>query len=194
MKNGGVFLFLAMTSLLMLSCSSVQPIDSHSEILFDDDSISWTTNGEAEWTIANGILSAENGLGYAITTTEYDNFILEADFFPTETMNSGIFIRCAEDNMSASSCYEVNIADNHENPDFRTGAIVTHGKPIEILQTINKWNRFRILAKNDRIGVWIDGIKTADIRDTKSKSGTIAMQVNGEGIIKFKNIALSKLK
>lgn len=186
-------ILLSLPILILSSCKTIGSIDSIYEPLFSEHSNSWTTDGEAEWTISNGILSAENGLGYAITSQTFDNFILEADFNPTETMNSGIFIRCPEDGISANGCYEINIADNHENQDFRTGAIVTHGKPLEIVHTINKWNRFKIMAKNDRIGVWIDGIKTADIRDSKSKSGTIAMQVNGEGKIQFRNVVISKL-
>lgn len=178
---------------ILISCSTTQPADTIMRTLFNDLSGSWSPTGDAKWTVDNGIISSENGLGYAVTTSVFDNFILEADFYPGETMNSGIFIRCPEDEITATGCYEINIADNHENPDFRTGSVVMHGKPLQIVESINKWNRFKIMAKDNRIGVWIDGIKTADIRDGKSSSGKIALQVNGDGKIQFKNVVLTKL-
>lgn len=183
-------LLTAISILLLQACATNKLNQSNSAELFQTESQDWFQNGEATWTQQNEILSGKSGLGYAVTKQTYSDFILEAEFIPDATMNSGIFIRCPEVEFTATGCYEINIADDHDNQDFRTGSIVTHGKPLKLVNSVNKWNTYRISAIGNHIEVWLNGIKTADLIDDKSLSGYIGLQVNGDGIIHFRNVRI----
>lgn len=178
--------------IILQSCSSTKLTPSNSTALFQSMSEDWIESGDAKWAYDNQILSSANGLGYAVTKRTYSNFILEAEFKPDSKMNSGIFIRCPEIEFTATGCYEINIADDHENQEYRTGSIVTHGKPLKHLNAANKWNTYKISAIGKHIEVWLNGTKTADLIDDKSPTGYIGLQVNGEGTIQFRNVRIKE--
>ena len=184
------------TLLLMIcmSCSSSKSLSSNSgKQIFHKTSSDWTTTGDADWQLDNGVITGTGVLGYAVTSKEYSNFVLEAEFKPDDIVNSGIFIRCPEGEFSATGCYEINIADNHENQDFRTGAIVTKDKPRAILNSANKWNSFKISAIGNHIQVWMNGTLTGDIKDDTSANGCIGLQLNGNGVIQFRNVMIKEM-
>lgn len=185
-------LFLIVSFILLQSCSTSKLKSSNSTAMFQSNAEDWFENGDVKWTIDNQVLTASDGLGYAVTKRSYSNFILETEFMPDSKMNSGIFIRCPEVEFTATGCYEINIADDHPNQEFRTGSIVTHGKPLKHVNSANKWNTYRISAIDNHIEVWLNGIKTADLIDDKSSTGYIGLQVNGEGSIKFRNIRITE--
>jgi len=59
----------------------------------------------------------------------------------------------------------------------------------------SKWNTYRILCVGDHLQVWVNGIQTADLRDTMDLSGHIALQHHGEKgqTYKFKNARIRDL-
>ena len=75
------------------------------------------------------------------------------------------------------------------NQNYRTGSIVTYGKPLAHLQTVGKWNTYKDQAQGTRIQVWLNDIKTADLVSETSSKGHIVLQVRG-GVIKFKNVEI----
>ena len=162
--------------------------------IFHVESADWTTSGEAKWEIVDNVIIGTQGLGYAVTTKEYDNFVMEAEFHPSKEVNSGIFLRCPEGIFTGGDCYEVNIWDDHTNQEYRTGAVVTHGKPLKHLNSVGKWNSYKIMAIDNHIQVWLNGVKTADFKNDKTSSGYIALQIFGEGEIKFRNVKISEVK
>lgn len=166
---------------------------SNIEQLFVRNAKDWHTIGNAHWIISDNFITGVNGLGYLVANKTYGNFILEAEFYPDPVVNSGIFIRCPRNEFSPTSCYEINIWDNHKNQDFRTGAIVTHGMPLELVHTIGKWNTYKIKAMDNRIEVWVNDIKTADLTDSKTSNGYIGFQVDTEGKIRFRNVKIETL-
>lgn len=191
MKTLSIFIF---TLSLCISCTGPKNITTENgDQIFHTVSGAWTTIGEAQWTTNDGILSASDAKGFAITAKEYDDFILEAEFMPDEVVNSGIFLRCTQDKWNPTDCYEINIADNHQNQDFRTGAIVTKAKPMAIVNSVGKWNQFKIRAKGNHIQVWLNGIKTGDIKDESSLKGLIGLQLNGDGKISFRNVRIKEI-
>ena len=161
--------------------------------LFHKHSTDWTTTGDATWHIKDGVISATGVLGYAVTTQEYSDFVMEAEFFPDEKINSGIFIRCPKDVFNPTDGYEINIADNHENQDFRTGAIVTKSPPLANLNSVGKWNKYLIRAEGSHIQVWLNGVKTGDVQDNASSTGYIGLQLNGDGKIMFRNVRIKSI-
>lgn len=168
----------------------------NSKVLFQENSKDWFIKGDANWNFSNKELigKIKNGAGFMMTQQKYKDFILELEFKPDSTINSGIFIRCKNSNINPTDCYEVNIWDLHPNQDYRTGAIVMKSIPLAMVQTIDKWNTYKIKNETDHIQVWVNGILTADMRDTVLTEGYIGLQATGTGEIRFRNVKIKTLK
>ena len=53
----------------------------------------------------------------------------------------------------------------------------------------DQWNKFRIRCEGERIQIWINGVQTADVRDSRFRSGSVALQHHGKGgLHRFRNI------
>jgi len=167
-----------------------------SETLFQENGDNWIEQGDAHWGFSNGELigKVNDEVGFVVTKQTYKNFQLEMEFKPDDAINSGIYIRCKNYELTAVNCYEANIWDLHPNQDFRTGAIVEKAKPLEIVDTNNKWNTYKIINKGDHLEVWINGILTADLKDTSLDEGYIGLQASGTGEISFRNVRISNLQ
>ncbi len=181
------------------SCGPKQPVDNAGgdwRSLFGEPDQSWTIQGEAIWRIEDGELigTTESGTGYVVTNRTYRDFHLQAEFFPDEGINSGIFFRCLPDSIGPVHCYEANIWDNHVDQRWRTGAIVLHQSPEARIETIDRWNTYEIKAVKDHITMWVNGIPAVDLKDTTRGEGVIALQAFGEGRIKFRNVRIRPLK
>lgn len=185
------YFLLFLATLLLCCCISCNP----SRILFQPNSQDWKAYGDANWNFNNnelvGIIA--DGAGFVITQQPYQNFILELEFKPDSTINSGVFIRCQKQDINPTDCYELNIWDLHPDQDNRTGAIVTKTKPLAYVETINKWNTYKIKAENNHIQVWINGVMTADTKDSALSNGYIGLQARGTGKIQFRNLKIKTL-
>ncbi|SKB24957.1 3-keto-disaccharide hydrolase [Maribacter arcticus] len=182
-------LLVILVLLLNISCLN-------SQALFQENIKDWFIKGDANWNFSNNELigKIKNGAGFVMTQQKYKDFILELEFKPDSTINSGIFIRCKNNDISPTDCYEVNIWDLHPNQDYRTGAIVMKSIPLAMVQTIDKWNTYKIKNEKDHIQVWVNGILTADIRDKVLTEGYIGLQATGTGEIRFRNVKIKTLK
>jgi hypothetical protein len=168
----------------------------NAQALFQENTQNWLIKGDANWKFHNNELIGNiiNGSGFVMTQQTYKDFVLEMEFKPDSTINSGIFIRCKNFDISATDCYEVNIWDLHPNQDYRTGAIVMKSIPLAIVETIDKWNTYKIKNEKDHIQVWVNGILTADIKDEVLIEGYIGLQAMGTGEIRFRNVKIKTLK
>ena len=182
--------FLGFSLLVLLSCSG-----SEWEDLYQPDKTNFRITGTSTWSWEDGILTAsgDTTLSYMISKSSYRNFELELEFYPDDEVNSGIFIRCTEEEMSDETCYEINIWDLHPIPEWRTGAIVKRADPLNYVETNNKWNTYRIRAEDTSIKAWINGVLVADIIDEELPEGTIGLQRGRKGKIKFRNIKIRSL-
>lgn len=164
--------------------------------LFIENSNDWSEYGDAKWKFNSEELTgtvSNDGFGYVMSKSAYDNFVLEMEFMPDSTINSGVFIRCSKYEINPFDCYEVNIWDLHPKQEFRTGAIVLKAEPINNVETINEWNDYKIRAMDNHIKVWINDILTVDMIDDSLDTGYIGLQAAGKGKIKFRNINLFEL-
>lgn len=186
-----IYLFLLLIGLS--SCFEKAPVV---EILFEEGANDWASEGEAQWEFVNdelvGIL--DSGAGFVMTKKSYSNFMLELEFKPDSTINSGIFIRCKNRELSFEDCYEVNIWDLHPKQENRTGAIVSRSSPLEKVHTLNKWNTYKIINDEDHLQVWINDVMTIDLNDNDRKEGPIALQAAESGTIEFRNVRLTNLE
>jgi hypothetical protein len=72
----------------------------------------------------------------------------------------------------------------------------TRHRPVEHpdgVKTVGRWNTFDITADGGHLVVVLNGVKTVDTRHSGPGRGTVALQYNGEGVVKFRNVKLQPL-
>ena len=164
-------------------------------LIFDGTSLTgWAPRLDGQWEVADGTISAvpDAGRGFMATTAHYADFQLTVDFWIDDTANSGVFLRCpAEGAISQGNAFEVNIFDPHTT--WPTGSINEVAKIQTVPQTAGKWNTFEITADGDHLVVQLNGQTTVDARSDLHQSGPIALQYNGSGQVRFRNIKIKTL-
>ena len=165
-------------------------------LIFDGASLTgWAPRLDGQWEVADGTISAvpDAGRGFMATTSHYADFQLTVDFWIDDTANSGVFLRCpAEGAISQGNAFEVNIFDPHTT--WPTGSINEVAKIQTVPQTAGKWNTFEITADGDHLVVQLNGQTTVDARSDRHQSGPIALQYNGAGQVRFRNIKIKTLE
>lgn len=165
-------------------------------ILFSGhDLMNFDQLGGANWEIVDGVVGADDRgePGWLVTKGAFTDFHIRVEFQASPESNSGIFVRCEDPNgVSAESCYEVNVFDQNENPDNRTGSIVAHAPPAVAVTAGDAWNTFDIIAQGTNLRVEFNGTVTAEIDDDMHASGYIGLQSNG-GPIKFRDVRIRPL-
>lgn len=166
-------------------------------MLFDGESLNgWTPRDSARWSVVNGVITyqPDTGPGFLCTTKSYANFELKVDFWADEVVNSGVFLRCPDKGpISATNSYEVNIFDSHLK--WPTGSINEVALRKGKVRSVERWNRYHITAQGNHLVVRLDGRVLVDTHNDREKSGPIGLQqLQGHGMIKFRNIKLRPLK
>jgi hypothetical protein len=153
-------------------------------------------NGDANWIAMDGAIVATRGSGssHLVTKREYSDFMIRAEFWTTDDGNSGIHIRCADpSDLSSSTCYEINIYDQREDPRYGTAAIVNTAEIAEPRPKAGgKWNTMEITSHGDHLVVVFNGKKTVDVHDNKHARGVFGLQW-GRGTIKFRKLEVRDL-
>lgn len=152
----------------------------------------FTELGAGGWSLVDGVLQGKGGkMGYLVTKDTYTDFEIRAEFWADEDCNSGLFMRCQDRNkVGADNSYEVNIFDKRPDPTYGTGAIVDVAKVAQPMpKAANRWNTYEVTAKGDRMVVVLNGQQTVDVRNSKFKSGPLALQSAG-GIIRFRKVQI----
>ena len=185
--------------LIVFTAASSLTLDAQAQrgwtTLFDGKNIdAFNKVGDANWTIADGVLQADKGMGgYLVTKQPYTDFEIRAEFWVDTPANSGIFIRCDTPQMpGAEACYEVNIFDTRPDPSYGTGGIVNVAKVATPIKAGGKWNTYEIRAQGSHLMVTLNGMKTADAQDTKHARGPFALQY-GAGVVKFRKVEVRPL-
>jgi hypothetical protein len=157
----------------------------------------WNRVGDANWRAAEGAIVAdkkgEKTISYLVSKNAYTDFAIYAEFWVSEDANSGIFLRCADPRtIDSKNCYEVNIYDKRPDPSFGTGAIVDVASVSPMPKAGGKWNTYEITAKGTHLTVTLNGVRTADVNDSRLKSGPFALQYD-VGTVKFRNVRIRPL-
>jgi len=164
-------------------------------LLFDGEtSFGWSPRGSTQWQVLEGTLtpSAGTGKGVLSTNTEFADYRLTAEFWADEKANSGVFLRSpVSGEIAQTNAYEVNIYDGHEK--WPTGSINDVAAIKKRPKTVGKWNTLDITAEGNRLAVRLNGKKAVDATDARYARGTIGLQYNGEGMVKFRNVKLQPI-
>jgi hypothetical protein len=160
---------------------------------------------------------------FLCTRRDYADFTLELEFKVDPGLNSGVQIRsqCFEEDRKLEldgkkitikagrvHGYQVEI-----DPSERawTGGIYDEGrrgwlndlKDNEAARKAfkpNEWNKFRIECRGDSIKTWLNGVAAADLKDSLTPSGFIALQVHAVGKreqpleVRFRNLRIKEWK
>ncbi len=149
--------------------------------------------GNANWTLANGVVEATSGPGFLVTKDAYDNFEIRVEFWVDEGGNSGVYMRCQDAaKITDTTCYEANVFDKRPDQSGRTGAIVHIAKPLAIVDAGGKWNTYEITAKGPQLTVRLNGTLTAQAEDSKFAKGPIALQY-AAGTVRFRRVQIRRL-
>jgi hypothetical protein len=182
--------------------------------------------GKANYRVEDGQIIGSSvpntGNSFLCTKKDFANFILEIEFKGHPELNSGIQIR------SHAFDQPTEVADKEKpiripagrvhgyqveiDPSARawTGGIYDEGRrgwlndlkanePARKAFKMGEWNHLRIEARGDSIKTSLNGIPAAELKDSMTPAGFIALQVHGVGKktetleIRFRNIRLQPL-
>jgi hypothetical protein len=196
-------------ALLFLNSISLPPEDNWKPLFDGKSQAGWKQRGGmAKYRVENGEIigtSVSNtGNSFLCTETDYGDFILELEFKVNPKLNSGVQIRsqCFDEPKEIEHDgktikvpagrvhgYQVEI-----DPSDRaySGGIYDEGRRGWLNDLSkndgarkafkqNDWNKFRVECRGDSIKTWINGVAAADLKDSMTPKGFIALQVHGVG-------------
>ena len=163
-------------------------------------------DGGATWALENGVLRGErpSAIAWIYTKARFEDFILAFEYRVSEGGNGGVGFRFpwtagqGADERPAFAGFECQISDvDVRNP---TGSLYERARAYttdlwrQPIHWPGRWNQGRIYAHGDRIVVYINRRKTADIHDTRSASGHIGFQVHEPSEwIEYRNVRIKEL-
>ncbi len=189
-------------SAILLLCALAGPVVAADPMpLFDGKTLEGfrQIGGKASFEVVDGSILGgtipNQPNSFLRTEREYGDFILEYEFKIDERLNSGVQIRSLsipEYRNGVVHGYQIEI-----DPDVARGRLWTAGiydesrrgwlAPIENNPAAraafkpNDWNHIRVEAIGDSIKTWLNGVPAADLVDSMTLSGFIALQVHGIG-------------
>ncbi|MBL8761775.1 MAG: DUF1080 domain-containing protein [Phycisphaerae bacterium] len=195
--------------------ADTKPADPSISLFNGKDLSGWTQRGgKAAYFVEEGAIVGESRPGqpnsFLCTERVYADFILELDFIADTDANSGIQIRSnsvPDYKNGQVHGYQVEIDTTDR---AWTGGIYDEGRrgwlaPLDKNPAARaafkqgQWNHFRIECRADHIQTWLNAVPCADLRDSMTASGFIALQVHGVGDrkdplrVRWKNIVLTDL-
>lgn len=199
-RSSSVVLWVVLT-VMSFGCASqalYQP-DSGWITLIDGEKglDNWIKVGDANWRASQGVIQADKKASphssFLLSKESYSDFQLRAEFWVSDDANSGIYMRCSDPaNITDKTCYEANIFDKRSDPTYGTGAIV-HIAPVNPMPKAGgKWNTYDITLKGTHLVLVLNGVKTADVHDSKFSKGPIALQY-AQGVVKFRKVQIRPL-
>jgi hypothetical protein len=199
--------------------------------LFDGKTLTgWEQHsGAAEYRIQDGAIIGKTvpntGNSFLCTAKKYSNFILELEFKVDPSMNSGVQFRSnyytKETEVEIAGKKKKFPADRVHGYQFEidpsprayTGGIYDEGRRGWLFDLKNneaarkafkqgEWNQIRIECRGDSLKTFINGVAAADLKDSLTAEGVIALQVHGIGKnqaaigkeVMWKNIRIQELK
>jgi len=208
-KKIAFFLFLAVSFLI-----AGNKLNMEWEYLFDGKTLDgWEQKGgEAQYKVEDGMIIGVSKAGtpnsFLCTKQKYSNFILEVEFLVDDRMNSGIQIRSnsfEEYRNGRVHGYQVEIDPSNRAwsagiyDEARRGWLydMKNNEAARNAFKHGEWNKYHIEAIGNSIRTWINGVPAANLEDSMTKEGFIALQVHGtkeSGIeVKWRNIRILDL-
>jgi hypothetical protein len=191
MKNTGVLLILLPT----ITSFPLLAQEDECKVLFNGNNIKeWNKlNGTAEFRVEEGCITGISALNtpntFLTTGVEYTNFILEYEMKTDNGLNSGVQIR-SRSNASYNSgrVYGLQVECDDSKRAWSGGIYDEARKgwryPLEYNPAAKsaykngEWNNFRVLAYENHIITWLNGIPCANLVEEATETGFIALQIH----------------
>ena len=217
--------------LAILSCTATLQAADEMVPLFDGKTLTgWEQHsGTAEYRVQDGVIIGKTvpntGNSFLCTAKKYSNFILELEFKVDPSMNSGVQFRSnyytKETEIEIAGKKKKFPADRVHGYQFEidpsprayTGGIYDEGRRGWLFDLKNneaarkafkqgEWNQIRIECRGDSLKTFLNGVAAADLKDSVTAEGVIALQVHGIGKnqaavgkeVMWKNIRIQELK
>lgn len=146
----------------------------------------WFVRGKATWTVQDGVLIGEGGMGHIYTDLTCTDFEVKGTFRITAKGNSGLYFRAnppADNPDGFPRGYEAQICNSQ---DAFTGWLwkpgTPTGKATELLTRDGEWFNYRIRATGDHIQFWINDKPVMTYDDSEYKTGHFAIQGHNPGM------------
>jgi sugar lactone lactonase YvrE len=202
------------TLLLFASCLIANPtVAQEWQPLFDGASLDgWNQKGgKAKYEVVDGVIVGSSvpntPNSFLCTDKDYGDFEMELEFHVDHRLNSGIQIRSQSlDDYKNGRVhgYQVEIDPSDRGytagiyDEARRGWLNPLSEDVSARYAFkqNQWNHVRVVAVGNRIRTWLNGYPAADLIDSETPTGFIALQVHGVGkrtdpmTVKWKNIRL----
>lgn len=187
----------------------------------------WVQNGgKADYRVENseiiGTSRPNTPNSFLCTAHEYGDFILEVEFKIQPGLNAGVQIRShcfdtAKDYEWKGKTIKVPAGRVHgyqveidASARAWSAGIYDEGRrgwlndlkenpAAQKAFKQNEWNQFRVECRGDSIKTWINGVAAADLKDSLTPRGFIALQVHGVGKkesameVRYRNVRLQAL-
>ncbi len=157
--------------------------------LFNGKDLSgWFVRGKAVWTVQDGVLTGEGGMGHIYTDVTCTDFEVKGKFRTSGTnANSGFYFRAnpPADNPDAfPRGYEAQICNTQ---DAYTGWLWKPGKPTgkpttPLMTKDGEWFSYKIKVTGTHIQFWINNKPVMVYYDDEYKSGHFAIQGHNPGM------------
>jgi len=195
-------------------CSAGNRLNAEWEMLYNGKNLDgWVQkNGKAKYEAQDGMIVGSSVKGepnsFLCTKKTYANFILEVEFMADEEMNSGIQIRSEstpEYHNGRVHGYQVEIDPSARAwtagiyDEARRGWLydLRFNEPARRAFKHGEWNKLHIEAIGNSIRTWLNGVPAANLRDSMTREGFIALQVHARpksGIqVKWRSIRILDL-
>lgn len=178
--------------------------------IFDGESLAgWhQQGGKASYKVEKGVIVGtavpDTPNSFLCTTKHYGDFILELEFKVDPVLNSGVQIRShvyekdttiqirgKKRKKTAGTVYGYQV-EIDPSERAHTGGVydearrgwlnnLENNEPARKAFKQGEWNKFRIVCKGDSIKTWLNGVAAADLKDSMTARGFIALQVHGVG-------------
>jgi hypothetical protein len=138
---------------------------------------------------------ASGNPGFLVTSTQFADYELYAEFKAGDQTNSGIFLRTPlRPSDPAKDCYELNIAP--ASNAFPTGSLVRRAKTElsdKDFPPADQWHAFRVIVDGPSITVHLNDQQVLQYIDPEPRRrGHISLQLN-KGPVAFRNVRLRPL-
>ena len=175
-----------------------QRVEGKWSFLFNgEDLTGWTQRGgEADYSVEGDSIVGSTVPGtpnsFLCTKQEFSDFELILEFMVHPELNSGIQIRSESKPDVKNGVvhgYQVEIDPSDRAwtagiyDESRRGWLddMADNRAARYAFRQGDWNHLRILASDDHIRTWLNGVPAADLHDAMTAKGFIALQVHGVG-------------
>jgi len=163
---------------------------------------SWQQIGAGNFTLANGTLSSNGGMGllwYPVRT--FSDYSLKLDWMMPGDDNGGVFIGfpdpLGDPWNPVDEGHEIQIDATDADPTRTTGSVYSFQGPNyavrdAALNPPGSWNTYEIGVHGQRVEIWLNGVKINDYQSTRNiANGYIGVQNDGAGLdINYRNIRI----